>query len=314
MDRSLTSPDDLAEEALKVGPEEFIGLIEDVGRILLDEARGISRGDGFKVVGRLVYLPTSGEAFVIGDLHGDLKSLTLILRGSDLPRRLLRENVYLIFLGDYGDRGLFSPEVYYVVLTLKRMFPKRVVLLRGNHEGPRDLLAHPHDLPYYLEKKFQGSGREIYGRLTELFDYLHLAVLVEGRYVMLHGGVPSEAENVDDVAYAHLKHPEESHLEEILWSDPVEGVRGTLFSPRGAGRLFGPDVTERFLKIVGARLLIRGHEPSEEGFKMNHSGKVLTLFSRRGPPYYNSAGAYLHLDLSEEVGEPKEIIRRVHKF
>ncbi|KYH40649.1 MAG: hypothetical protein AYL32_010770, partial [Candidatus Bathyarchaeota archaeon B26-2] len=209
---------------------------------------------------------------------------------------------------------VLSPEVYYVVFTLKKMFPERVIIMRGNHEGPRDLLAHPHDLPYYLERRFQGSGREVYERLTGLFNYFHLAVLVEGRYVMLHGGVPSKAKTLEDVAYAHITHPEESHLEEILWSDPVEGISGTLFSPRGAGRLFGPDVTWSFLKMVGAQLLIRGHEPSEEGYKTNHAGRVLTLFSRRGPPYYNPTGAYLHLNLSEEVDDPKEIIRRIHKF
>jgi len=314
LEHPLRSPVKLAEEAVKVDSKGFIQLLDEVGRILLDEAQGRSESHGFKIVGRLVHLPPSGEAIVVGDLHGDLESLIHILKESGLPERASTESVYLVFLGDYGDRGVLSPEVYYVVFTLKKMFPERVIIMRGNHEGPRDLLAHPHDLPYYLERRFQGSGREVYERLTGLFDYFHLAVLVEGRYVMLHGGVPSKAKTLEDVAYARITHPEESHLEEILWSDPAEGISGTLFSPRGAGRLFGPDVTWSFLKMVGAQLLIRGHEPSEEGYKTNHAGRVLTLFSRRGPPYYNPTGAYLHLNLSEEVDDPKEIIRRIHKF
>jgi protein phosphatase len=48
-------------------------------------------------------------------------------------------------------------------------------------------------------------------------------------------------------------------------------------------------------------VLIRGHEPSEEGYKINHNGKVLTLFSRKGEPYFNAQAAYLQLDFSMKV-------------
>ncbi|RJS85882.1 serine/threonine protein phosphatase, partial [Candidatus Bathyarchaeota archaeon] len=119
---------------------------------------------------------------------------------------------------------------------------------------------------------------------------------------------------LEDVAFAHEKHPVESHLEEILWSDPVDGIKGTTFSPRGAGKLFGPDVTSRFLRLMRAELLIRGHEPSNEGYKLNHGGKVLTLFSRKGPPYYNVKGAFMQLSLEEKISDIKELIRRVHQF
>jgi hypothetical protein len=33
----------------------------------------------------------------------------------------------LIFLGDYGDRGVYSTEVYYTILTLKLAFLEQVV-------------------------------------------------------------------------------------------------------------------------------------------------------------------------------------------
>jgi len=268
-----------------------------------------------QITGRLVEVPPVGEAIIVGDIHGDLESLTHILENSKFTEKAKGgEDILLIFLGDYGDRGSYSPEVYYVVLKLKELFPERVVLMRGNHEGPDDLLASPHDLPFYLNRKFGERSSEVYLKLRELFNYLYNAVLIDERVVLLHGGTPSQASTVNDIAYAHEKHPRESHLEEILWSDPWEGIKGTYASPRGAGRLFGENVTDGLLKMLGVKALIRGHEPSEEGYKTNHGGKVLTIFSRRGPPYYNEHAAYLHLDISQKVEKAEQLLRGICKF
>ena len=108
-----------------------------------------------KIADRLVTLDPLGEALVIGDLHGDFESLCLILRESQFLQKMEKTNdATLIFLGDYGDRGDKPAEVYYLVLRLKLAFQKQVVLLRGNHEGPKDLVASPHDLPERFQAKF----------------------------------------------------------------------------------------------------------------------------------------------------------------
>jgi protein phosphatase len=200
------------------------------------------------------------------------------------------------------------------VLRLKEAFPKNVILMRGNHEGPDDLLAYPHDLPNHLYMKFGETSYQAYAKLRELFNYLHNAVIVKERCILLHGGVPTQAKTVEDLAYAHRKHPRETHLEEILWSDPWEGLTGTYASPRGAGRLFGENETGRFLNMLDVKVLIRGHEPSREGFKINHGGKVLTLFSRKGSPYFNEQAAYMQLDLSHRVKDAYQLKRFIKLF
>jgi len=302
----------LVNDATKVNVNEFLRLVEDGVQLLAKEQ---GRVGNLRIVGRLVSLKPVGEAVIVGDLHGDLESLVQILGSSRFIEKARRNgNSILVFLGDYGDRGSYSPEVYYVVLKLKELFPEKVVLMRGNHEGPEDILAYPHDLPAQLCSKFGEEGLNAYAKLRELFDHLYNAVLVDGRYILLHGGVPSKASTIEDIAYAHEKHPRESHLEEILWSDPEEGVKGTCPSPRGAGKVFGEDVTERFLKMLGVKVLIRGHEPSREGFKINHGGRILTLFSRKGPPYYNEHEAYLRLDLSEPIEIAMQLERFVRTF
>jgi len=298
---------ELAAMAEKVDSEGFLQLVDHVIHLLSSEK---SKTKDMKIIGSVVKMPPKGEATIIGDIHGDLDSLLRIIDESNFVENAKQgKDVYAIFLGDYGDRGVHSPEVYFAVLSLKKMFPEKAILLRGNHEGPEDLLAHPHDLPLHLGRKFGDKVHVVYEGLTRLFEHLYLAVIVGNRYVMLHGGIPSKAESLEDVAYACEMHPAESHLEEILWSDPVEGISGTLFSPRGAGRLFGKDVTERFLGILDAQMIIRGHEPADDGYKINHDGKVLTLFSRKGPPYYNHQGAYLQLNLSENIEDAYQIRR-----
>ena len=309
---NIKDPSNLIDMAVRVGSNEFLQLIEGAVQRLAGES---GRVGSMRITGRLVNVPPTGEAIIVGDIHGDLESLAHILKSSNFVEKARKgENLLLVFLGDYGDRGIYSPEVYYVVLKLKEMFPENVVLMRGNHEGPDDLLAYPHDLLLHLRRKFGEDASDVYVKLRRLFNHLHNAVLIEERCVLLHGGVPSKASSIDDLAYAHEKHPRESHLEEILWSDPWEGIKGTYPSPRGAGRLFGEDVTNKFLKMLNVKALIRGHEPSEEGFKINHGGKVLTIFSRRGPPYYNSYGAYLQLDISKVVKDVKQIKQCILKF
>ena len=304
---------DFVSMALKASSEEFLHLIEESTILLADERESIGR---MQVEGKLVSVPPVGEAVIVGDIHGDLESLRHILSDSGFLNRAHegKETPLLFFLGDYGDRGFYSPEVYYVIFKLKSLFSEKVVLMRGNHEGPEDLLAYPHDLPWHLVRKFGTGGQEIYSRLRELFSYLHIAVIVSERYVLFHGGVPSRAYSIDDIAYAHEKHPRETHLEEILWSDPMENTRGTRPSPRGAGRLFGEDVTDKILKMLNVKAVIRGHEPCENGFKINHGGKILTLFSRKGEPYGNEHGAYLKLDLSDSVENANQLERYIHKF
>ena len=303
---------ELAKAALETNAGEFIQLIEKVTDLLKEENGQIGK---MLVRGKQITLPPEGEAIIVGDIHGDIESLVHILAdGNFIEQMQQHKNIFLIFLGDYGDRGLYSAEVYYIVLKLKQQFKENVILLRGNHEGPDDLQAHPHDLPAQFHQRFSNEGDAAYSSIRKLFKQLYNVVLVKNRYILIHGGFPTTAHSLEDFAFAGKEHPKEVFLEEMLWNDPEENITGTQRSPRGAGKLFGENVTEAFLKRLQVNALIRGHEPCDEGFKLNHDGKVLTLFSRKGEPYCNEHGAYLNIDLSCETRNAEEFLRWVHQF
>jgi protein phosphatase len=253
-----------------------------------------------KASGGTVILPSQGKAIIVGDIHGDINSLYTLLKETRFIERTEKgEDLKLIFLGDYGDRGQYSPEVFYVVFYLKQTKPERVFLLRGNHEGLPLIPFSPHDVPIQLQLKYGEHWNDIYNAILKLFSNLPHCLIIENKYLLLHGGAPNEIASLSDLSLADQLFPLTTHFEEILWNDPKEDIKGVQPSIRGLGKFFGEDVTSKVLEITKTRTLIRSHE-SCDGVSVNHSGKVLTLFSRNGTPYLNDKRAYLELDLSLE--------------
>jgi len=304
--------DQIVKRAMETTVDDFVEVVEQAARILQREGGALGC---LHILGKHVKLEPSGEAVIVSDIHGDLESLVQILQQSGILQRMAQhESTSLIFLGDYGDRGEFSAEVYYTVLQLKLQHPAQIVLMRGNHEGPSGILASPHDLPTQFHARFGKRWETAYSKITRLFPYFYNSVSVEKRYLMVHGGLPQSARSFNDFAYAHETHPEHAFFEDLLWSDPIESFQGVYPSPRGAGKLFGKDVTDRVLKALDVQILTRGHEPCSDGFQINHEGKILTLFSRKGEPYYNAQGAYLDINLSDTFENAEQLVPYVHKF
>lgn len=77
---------------------------------------------------------------IFGDIHGQYSDLMRFfdLFGSPLDTFSGNDadivNNNFLFLGDYVDRGHHSLETVCMLFSLKIKYPKRVYLLRGNHE------------------------------------------------------------------------------------------------------------------------------------------------------------------------------------
>jgi hypothetical protein len=91
-----------------------------------------------------IEIPKGAKVFVRGDLHGDLKSLIKNLKNLQREGYLNEEykvarqhrgKFFMVFLGDYIDRGPDSWKIFQILLMLKMNNPNETVLLRGNHEN-----------------------------------------------------------------------------------------------------------------------------------------------------------------------------------
>ncbi|MCQ5340861.1 MAG: metallophosphoesterase [Candidatus Methanomethylicia archaeon] len=254
----------------------MIELIKDVEKAI-EKEKAIRKG-------KLINLKKSSIT-VIGDLHGDLFSLNKILD------KIETENI--VFLGDYADRGPFPIEVYEKIFELKIDHPDKVFLLRGNHEAPDIIPFYPHDFPWYLREKYGENWRDIYNNLIELYNKIPIAVIIDDFALLLHGGISNK------ITIDSLIQPDKEDLEIILWSDPSDDINGIIPSDRGAGVIFGPDVTSLVLNRLNVKYLIRSHQSVMKGYKWNHNNKVLTIFSAKNV-YDLDNGAYLVI-LNDEM-------------
>lgn len=228
-----------------------------------------------------VNVPNSGRFTVCGDVHGQFFDLLNIFEINGLPSE---ENPYL-FNGDFVDRGSFSLEVILTLFAFKCLYPTAMYLARGNHESKS--MNKIYGFEGEVKSKLSDTFVELF---AEVFCCLPLAHVINGKVFVVHGGLFS----VDGVKLSDIRAidrfrepPEEGLMCEILWSDPQPQLgRGP--SKRGVGLSFGADVTKRFLQENNLELVVRSHEVKDEGYEIEHDGKLITVFS--APNYCDQMG------------------------
>ncbi len=290
-----------------MNPDEFKNIVKDyirnvkgIIKLIFEFLEVIYTESKYIQVPHRQYFTISNNCnkIVIGDLHGDADTLYEIILKENILRELDKEDLVLIFLGDYIDRGISQVETLAIVYTLKILYPGKVVVLRGNHEPDPMLIPHPHDFPEELVLRYGSAWKAIYFAILGTFQKLPLIALVPGEALLLHGGVPSRVLNAKSFEEGFsLLTPilDDEVIEDILWSDPLEA--NITFQPsfRGAGKMFGTELTWRALRLAKVRMIIRGHE-AIEGFKLNHGNRVVTIFTSKAPAYGFSRVAYLRID------------------
>ena len=217
------------------------------------------------------------QAFVIGDIHGNLNSLQRLVEiiEQDNPK-------YVIFLGDIVDRGPYQLECLILVLALKIQQVNKYYLIKGNHES--------------LEiNQYYGFFQDFINRFKEpkkfeevlaFYKVLPLSAMINKTVLGLHGGIPEEIDILKKIKSIKTQDSDlvsknsAKSLMQILWNDPKSKLNGFSDSFRGIGiKNFGEDVFNDFMRENKLNYLIRSHEAFPEGYKWFFNKKLLSIFS-----------------------------------
>ena len=288
----MSSKPDEWLEAIKSGkclPEKDLRVLcEKVKEILIEENN---------------VQPVKAPVTICGDIHGQFYDLLeLFGKGGDIP-----ETTY-IFMGDFVDRGYNSVETFELLLALKLKYPAHITLLRGNHESRQVTSVYG----FYDEILRKYGNANPWKYCTEVFDYLGIAALVEGKFLCIHGGLSPDIKTIDQMRVIQRckEIPHEGPFCDLMWSDP-EDIDTWAMSPRGAGWLFGSKVTKEFNRINDLSLICRAHQLVQDGFKIWFKDQnLVTVWS--APNYcYRCGNVASILQVDENLENKYEIFYAV---
>ncbi|GMK56383.1 hypothetical protein CspeluHIS016_0302230 [Cutaneotrichosporon spelunceum] len=235
---------------------------------------------------------------ICGDIHGQFFDLMELFKiGGQCP-----ETNY-IFMGDFVDRGFYSVETFLLLLLLKVRYPDRITLIRGNHESRQITQVYG----FYDECQRKYGSSNVWRYCTDVFDFLSLAAVVDGRILCVHGGLSPQLLRLDQIRGIDRKQevPHEGVFCDLLWSDPDE-IQGWGMSPRGAGFLFGGDVVDTFCHTNDIELIARAHQLVMEGYKLMFNQKIVTVWS--APNYcYRCGNVASILELNEDLRQEYKV-------
>merc|ERR1711915_721136 len=279
---------DTLKKCTYLAENDLLQLCERVKEILVEESN---------------VQPVPSPVTVCGDIHGQFYDLLELFRtGGEVP------DTNYIFMGDFVDRGYYSLETFTLLLILKARFPDKITLLRGNHESRQITQVYG----FYDECQQKYANANAWKYCTQVFDYLTLAALVDGRVLCVHGGLSPDVKTLDQIRTIPRSQeiPHEGAFCDLMWSDPEE-IETWQISPRGAGWLFGSKVTEEFTRVNGLELICRAHQLVQEGYKyMFPKQNLVTVWS--APNYcYRCANVASILVLDDKLQREFRIFEAV---
>uniref|UniRef100_F1LB22 Serine/threonine-protein phosphatase n=2 Tax=Ascaris TaxID=6251 RepID=F1LB22_ASCSU len=230
---------------------------------------------------------------IVGDIHGQYTDLQRIFCAVGRPGK-----TRFLFLGDYVDRGPQSLECIASLVAWKIAYPKRVFLLRGNHE----FASVNREYGFYdeLAQRFSvAQAMQLWKEFNDLFSVFPFAALVKGRILCMHGGLSPHLESIADIKNIRMPVAEcfaDTLEQDLVWSDPKLDLKG--FEPnklRNVSVAFGEDVVYKACKKMGLDLVVRAHQVMENGYGFFAGRKLVTVFSAPMYAELNNKGAVMRI-------------------
>ena len=258
--------------------ELFCDKLTLLEKLLSKEKKDAKKKDNEVFVeGNIVYVSKKGKAAFVGDLHGDFEALiSIVNQFGFLAEVNEKKKTFLIFLGDYGDRGRKIIETIHEIITLKLLYPKNVILLKGNHEESR-IAAVYGTLDAFKLRYGKERGEFLFQFYCEVMNDLPAVVITANGIIGVHGGIPNH--DIDSLDVLNTEKGE-TYIREMTWNDPSEYVSERNINSRGGDTTeFGKDVFARFMNMVSVKVMVRAHQYPRNGFNLKFDDHLATIFS-----------------------------------
>lgn len=251
--------------------------------------------------------------YVIGDLHADLNSFLEILKSIKFQEDF--DNINLVFLGDYIDRGKDKLELVNRIILLKYLLPNNIHLLRGNHElyridndGNYQSPMLNADMSYLFDfltllatdEKYKEYGitKEYIKLYADFFDSMPTVALFNFKNIKIcamHGGLPRadlySNDYYDSQSYTNFNTLLDSTTKDnvgisqkinMLWSDPYDGYDEGFTNTSEVRFSFSKNQFIAFCKKYDIDMILRAHEAQHNGYKPYFDNRLISVFSSGG--------------------------------
>jgi len=180
--------------------------------------------------------------------------------------------------------------------------------VRGNHESRQITQVYG----FYEECQQKYGNASVWKSCCQVFDFLALAAIIDGKVLCVHGGLSPEIRTLDQIRVVARAQeiPHEGAFCDLVWSDP-DDVETWAVSPRGAGWLFGDKVSGEFNHVNNIQLIARAHQLVNEGYKYHFASQdVVTVWS--APNYcYRCGNVASIMTLGEDLNPDFKIFSAV---
>lgn len=220
---------------------------------------------------RVIELEERSRAVFVGDTHGDVEASKRVWRR--FGEEVEEGSLYLVFLGDYVDRGNRSKENIEFLISKKAENRDGLILLLGNHDA------------YHLQELrpanfWRSLGSDDYNYFKNL-AYLPWVVIF-GDIVGAHGSLPfikdnSKLEGPLDELYRRKNDFGIPIWVSVAWGDLNPKVERMRIDPLTQRPQFGKKVFLEYMDEHDRSVLIRSHQPGMQGWAFDD--RALTIFT-----------------------------------
>jgi hypothetical protein len=236
--------------------------------------------------------PGNTKIYYVGDLFGSFETLDLLMRYFQpkiFEAQATGNPIRIIFLGNYVDYNAMDLHALLYLFVFNLLYPREVLLLRGNHEERTMNQAHG-----FANNILTHFDEELLNEFESFFAKLPVIHIIDSNYLTLlaiHGGIPINVSdsrktvNIRKLTIDCFKDDiskMDPNAQQLLWNNATTKTwknRNYKKQSDGYGYEYREKIIETFLKRNQFNMVITGNQILKQGYEYFANEQLLSLFS-----------------------------------